>query len=95
LAILGTATQNLLDARTKSDIEHPVSLVENHTPQSVKTQRAALDVVDHTPWGSNHHLHTLLKGRQLASHVLATGNLKDFCWATHCKPFEFPVDLSG
>ena len=95
LAILRTSTQNLLDARSKSDIEHPVSLVEDHTPQPVQPQRTALNVIDHTTRCPYHDLHALLQSRQLATHVLPPRNLKDLSWATSCKTFEFPVDLGS
>jgi hypothetical protein len=71
LAILWAATQDLLNARTETDIEHPVRLVEDHTPQSVQPQRTSLNVIDHTPRCSDYHLHALFQGRQLATHVLA------------------------
>ena len=56
LSIFRTSTQNTLDARTKSNVEHPVGFVEHHTPDPTEPQRTALDVIDHASRGPDDHL---------------------------------------
>ena len=44
---LRAAPQNLLDVRPKTDVQHPVGLVEDHEADLAEHQRAAADQIQH------------------------------------------------
>mmetsp|Transcript_11725 Transcript_11725/g.20926 ORF Transcript_11725/g.20926 Transcript_11725/m.20926 type:complete len:393 (-) Transcript_11725:493-1671(-) len=48
--------------------EHLVGLVQNEELQRINAQRPPVDHVEHTPWGSHHHVHAVLQRADIIPH---------------------------
>ena len=95
LAILWTASQNPFDTRTKTDIEHPVCFIEHDAPESIESQRTALDMIDDSARSPDDYLHPVGQRLELLLHMLATSDLDDLGRTTRCEFHKLAVNLVG